>query len=176
MVSETTNLNLDVFNVVGDGNMDFQTWSQKVAGEVDSNMVKIDDAVGVINGSIATINDSMTDINSEIDALANSPMLEKRQGGSPTNWQIEGTSNFTVTAKTMLQAGMATGPGVGSYVVVTFPVPFASTSNLFVFTQTVALDGSAMASTVGLVTSTNFRLYCPAAYPVQWFAIGEKAP
>jgi hypothetical protein len=169
MASETTNLNLDVFNVVGDGNMDFQTWSQKVAGEVDSNMVKIDNAVGEINNSIETLN-------TEVDTLSNSTMLEKRQGGSPTNWQIEGTSNFTVTTKTMLQAGMATGPGVGSYIVVTFPVPFASTNNLFVFTQTVALDGSAMASTVGLVTSTNFRLYCPAAYPVQWFAIGEKAP
>jgi hypothetical protein len=94
MASETTNINLDVFNVVGDGNMDFQTWSQKIAGEVDSNMVKIDDAIGTINNEIGTIN-------GEIDTLASSLAVfsefTNRQGASATNWSDHGSNNYVVS-------------------------------------------------------------------------------
>lgn len=51
----TVNLNLKVYNTTTDGNMDFQTWSQDLAGEIDSNMTKIDNAVQAVANDLDVV-------------------------------------------------------------------------------------------------------------------------
>jgi hypothetical protein len=114
MASETTNINLDVFNVVGDGNMDFQTWSQKISGEVDSNMVKIDTAIGTINGEIDVIDESLTTFSKLIN----------RKGGDPTNWGVPGSTSYTLTGA-RIQIGSLVLAEAGVPVYVYFPVVFS---------------------------------------------------
>jgi hypothetical protein len=175
MASETTNINLDVFNVVGDGNMDFQTWSQKVAGEVDSNMVKIDNAIGGINETLVTVDTALNE-------LSNRPTISNRQGGSATDWSVDGNNNYALSSVAIQVGTNNLGiPGGATFGTanITFPVPFANKP--LVYATATAFDGwititnnSATGTTIMITVPVASGL--PSIHYFNWMAIGPAVP
>jgi hypothetical protein len=174
MASKTTNLDLDVFNVVGDGNMDFQTWSQKVAGEVDSNFVKVDVAIG-------SINDTLDTVDTTLNELSNRPTISNRQGGHASDWSVSGNNNYALSSVSIQvgsnQIGISGGGTFGT-VSITFPVPFANVPLVF---ASGLLDGWVNITNYS-ATGATFMITVPVAsglpsiHYFNWMAIGPAVP
>ena len=80
MTTESTNLDLILYNNTTDQSGSFVTWTHDMSGSSVSNMTKIDDFAGVISGSVTgigtsvsgsvtTINNTMTDISGSLITL-----------------------------------------------------------------------------------------------------------
>jgi hypothetical protein len=159
-MSVTPNIGLITANVLGDGNDDFQTWSQEMGGEVDSNMVKIDTAIGTINGEIDDV----------VASLAAFSELTNRQGGSATNWGVAGTTNYVPPAMKM-QCGTIVVPAVLDTVFLTFPTPFAGSPVVVFGSNTFGVRYNPPDATG--VTIFNETPQEEAVW-VSWIAVGPK--
>jgi hypothetical protein len=159
-MSVTPNLGLITANVLGDGNDDFQTWSQEMGGEVNSNMVKIDTAVGANNDAIAALSSS----------LATFSEFTNRQGASATNWGDHGSTNYAVSgAKIQFGSKPISAPQAE----ITFPVPFSNPPQIIWSVNNVVGGANAL----GTVWADRFTFLTTDDTGfgfVNWMAIGPE--
>ena len=104
------------------------------------------------------------------------PQLYRRQGGSPTHWDICGITNYTPGA-VRIQCGIFSTAGASS---ITFPVPFSYTPIILVSVMTETLPDKGnyakviTASTTGFTAKAYDSAGVPALLPIAWLAIGPE--
>ncbi len=115
-------------------------------------------------------------------------LISKRQGGSATDWNTAGTTNYTPPATAKIQVGIVsfTVPSstVTMYVDITFPTSFTYKPLMFVSlnsdtesattgaTPPVCYGENATTTTARIRIKGNGNMY-PSTVTVAWMAIGE---
>ena len=93
-----------------------------------------------------------------------------RQGGSATNWQTVGTTNYTLTAAKSESGSIAVTGGATS-ISVTFPVAFSQIPHVFISPgQREAIPYVSEVTASGFTISVGTLAY---GYGIAWFAVGE---
>jgi hypothetical protein len=102
--------------------------------------------------------------------------IAHRQGGSATNWQTNGTTNYLIGSAYLIQCGSAVSAADGT-VTVTYPVAYAD--HPIVLANVSELNSSAFA-TLANITENNCVIHVhnhdggDAIARVNWLAIGPK--
>lgn len=95
------------------------------------------------------------------------PALTRRQGGSATDWDEYGTTNYTPTAVRM-QVGKCDSPGAS--LTVTFPVAFSDAPLVWITTNDPAYPGAVTGAFYNGFTANGLQ----ASVMVSWLAIGPE--
>lgn len=105
------------------------------------------------------------------------PQFYRRKGGSATDWNSPGNTNYTPGAVRM-QAGATTSSGTSSSKSVTFPVAFSYDPIVILTVSKLAYTAAML--TVYFTTPTSFEFYAfddagnPVSVDVFWLAIGPE--
>ena len=122
----------------------------------------------------------------QVDALIS--IVSYRQGGSATDWNTAGTTNYTPT-KSKIQTGtreFAFAGQSGMGFTITFPVEFSAIPQVYVsLVKPVSTEAkkitTAYVTTASPVTTTTCQIYCDATSTatvtvyVNWWAVGPIA-
>lgn len=137
------------------------------------------------------IRDNFNYIKEQLDLIGVAVLkLTKRQGGSSTDWNTAGTTNFTPTAENIkIQTGVTTFTVVSSVNTmansITFPIAFTNKPMMLIGLQTdselstpgasAPVCGAESISTSGcnIRIKSEYGMYIGTVITVAWLAIGE---
>lgn len=154
-------------------------WVDEIAGEdpVTYDIAGLDPAKTITMHVAPTAGTPVnaTNLNHIEQGIADAPTLTNRQGGSATNWDTAGTTNY-VPGDAKMQCG-SVNTGATAEVVVTFPVAFAYKP--LVFFHVVAAPATWL---IAVVTAGGITIYSEdmaesprANVDVNWMAVGSSA-
>ena len=156
------------------------TWSDEVPGESPIKYIITDDVNGELGGSATiamktapTVGTSLnaTNMNHIEQGILDATMLTHRQGGSSTDWNSPGSTNYT-PASVRIQCGMVTS-NPSADVTVTYPVAFSYKP--LIFPSTYSSGNLAITFVNQLAGSFGFSIYedgVRTTLNMFWLAIG----
>jgi len=164
--------------VVAQWESQFTTWFNEMKDQLTT------DAAGNLQSQINNLQSPINNLQSQINNL---PKVIARQGGSPTDWNLSGNTNYT-PSNAKIQVGNAELVGEVGQFVVTFPIPF-SAKPIVLLTPDPGIN-SWLSAQILSVSATGFTGLAIRHNPIEeplhnfalhlstinWFAIGPINP